>query len=427
MSNQYLTLLRSNVNYRRLFLASGVSLAGDWFNVIAVVTLLKEVNLHGASAIGAIFIIKQLPLLLVSPLAGVLADRFSRKTILIIADLARFFVVSALVLTPYFPSLWFVFGVLLLQACFSGFFEPARSAILPDVVKGVDLLNANALGAMLWSTTLIFGSALGGIVTEFMGWQAAILIDALSYAISAWAIWGIEYQNPRTFPAQSDKPGQHRSNAPFSIKADLRVLATYFRARSRVFVLSLIKGVYCIGGAMYLLLTVSGQDVYPLSGSGALGITILYLARGFGALTGPIVGRYLCGGDGRRMRQMIFFAFVQIAISYVAFGLSSNVAWACVAIFFGHAAGAIIWVFSTVLIQMEVDERVRGRVFGFELALFTLSSSLSTLFYGYAIDTGWFTARGACITMGLSWIVPALMWLAAMQLWTQKPVNNGKV
>ncbi len=419
MSNSYLTLLRSNVNYRRLFFASGVSLAGDWFNVIAVVTLLAELNLHGASAIGAIFIIKQLPLLFMSPLAGVVADRFSRKTIMMLADLARFVVVAGLIFAPFFPSLWFVFGLLILQACFSGFFEPARSAILPDVVPAQDLLTANALGAMLWSSTLIFGSALGGVATELLGWQAAVLVDALSYALSAWFVQGIAYSSPReTQQAQAAGAKPSKRSAISAVRSDLIVLLNYFKRRPKVFVLSLIKGVYCIGGAMYLLLTLSGQEVYPILGSGAIGISVLYLARGFGALSGPILARHLVSGKSERMRFLIFFSFLQIALSYLVFGLAPWPGLAYVAIFFGHMAGANIWVFSTVLIQMEVDERVRGRVFGFELALFTLTSSLSTLFYGYAIDIGWFGPQGASVVMGLSWIVPAAMWLAAMRLWS---------
>ena len=93
----YLALLRTNRNYRWLWLGTLVSFLGDWFNLIALYTLTLQLSPGGGElALGVVIIIKTLPLALASPLAGVLVDRVNRRRAMIGADLLRAVVVLGL-------------------------------------------------------------------------------------------------------------------------------------------------------------------------------------------------------------------------------------------------------------------------------------------------------------------------------------------
>src|SRR4030042_6645905 len=98
---------------------------------------------------------------LVSPLAGVVADRYNRKRILILADLARMCIVLGFLFVRTPDQVWLLYSLTALQLAFSGFFYPARNAMLPDVVSRADIGSANALSSATWSVMLALGAAMG--------------------------------------------------------------------------------------------------------------------------------------------------------------------------------------------------------------------------------------------------------------------------
>ena len=135
----YVELLTENRNFRRLYLARLVSLFGDWFNLLAALALLRAIGAESAGAFGGVLILKMLPSALLAPVAGVLADRFSRRALMMGADLLRAVIVAGMLSALWFPDPRLVYVLLGLQAAVSVFFEPARSAILPDIVRPEEL------------------------------------------------------------------------------------------------------------------------------------------------------------------------------------------------------------------------------------------------------------------------------------------------
>src|SRR5258708_654674 len=103
----YVELLRANRNFRRLWIGRVVSQLGDWFNSVALFTLLLSLTGSGR-AIGYVLIIKLLPAFFFGPLAGVAADRFNRKTVMIAADLARGVLVLGFLLVRTPAQVWLV-------------------------------------------------------------------------------------------------------------------------------------------------------------------------------------------------------------------------------------------------------------------------------------------------------------------------------
>ena len=189
--SSYGELWRGNANFRKLFMAQAVSLFGDWFNLFALLALLRAVGHESATSFALILVLKSLPVMVVTPIAGVVADRFSRRSILLICDLVRAGLVLSVLLVWWWPSTLFVYTVVAAQTMVSAFFIPARTALLPDLVTAEELTAANAMGAALWSTMMAFGSAFGGLITAWLGWEWAIAIDVVTYLVSGLFVLGI--------------------------------------------------------------------------------------------------------------------------------------------------------------------------------------------------------------------------------------------
>ncbi|HWP45329.1 MAG TPA: MFS transporter, partial [Blastocatellia bacterium] len=238
----YIDLVRSNQDFRRLWMGQAISELGDWFNSVALFTLL--LNLTGTSeAVGYILIIKLLPTFLIGPLAGVAADRFNRKMIMIGADLARGLMALGFLFIDRPEQVWLVYVITALQMVGTSFFEPARSAAIPRIVSRDQLISANALSGATWSATLALGAALGGIVTDALGRDAAFIIDSVSFFLSAAVI---------SFVRLPSLPG-HVAGARLSLAeatgaADLIEGARYLKSAPRVMALLLVKSGWGMGG-----------------------------------------------------------------------------------------------------------------------------------------------------------------------------------
>ena len=181
----YFELLQKNKPFRNLWFGQVVSELGDWLNSIAIYALILRLSDSGMAMAGAMMA-KLLPIVLVSPIAGVVVDRVSRKAVMIVSDLLRFIVVLGFLFVEDQSTLWFIYALVVIEISLSGFFEPARSAIIPSLVPREHLVTANALSGSTWSVMLAFGAALGGVIVSLFGIRVAIVIDASTLLISAW-------------------------------------------------------------------------------------------------------------------------------------------------------------------------------------------------------------------------------------------------
>src|SRR5690349_17230408 len=154
MLRSYLALLRTNRNFRLLWFAQIVSELGDWFYTLAVYHLLLELTGSRAQSVGLAVVLQVLPSTLIAPTAGVVNDRIRRKRVMIAADVARFFIVLAMLLVRSRGMVWLVYPLLFLESIGAGFFEPAHSSVVPNIVPGEQVLGANALSSITWSFCL---------------------------------------------------------------------------------------------------------------------------------------------------------------------------------------------------------------------------------------------------------------------------------
>jgi len=416
----YITLLRSNRNFRLLFVGQTVSQLGDWFNAVAVYALLLDLT-GSATAVAGMLIVQFLPVAVVGPLAGVVVDRVNRRRLMIAADVVRGCLVLGLLVVRRPDQIWIAYVVMALTVSGTAFFEPARTATIPNITTPDELLPANALSAATWSAMLAIGASVGGVVTAIAGRNVAFLVNAASFFVSALFIAATRYDaTPAPLPRAT-------GFAAVSGITDLIEGFRYVRRHSHVAALMCVKAGWGLAGGVLLLLTIFGQRVFPLGAGAAAGIGVLYGARGVGAGLGPIALRWILGQQSRRLRQTIAPAFFTVGVFYVALAGAPTLAVAAFCVLCAHFGGSILWVFSTVLLQLEVPDRFRGRVFAAELALVTLITAISSYWTGYQLDHAGRSPRTLAFVLGTLFCIPGILWLIIQSRWRDVPHDELSV
>lgn len=384
--NEYLDLLRRNANFRNLWLGSVVSQFGDWFNVLAAAELISRLTDSGI-ALSYLFLARFLPLFLFSPFAGILADRFNRKTIMVISDVLRGVTVLGFLLVRRPEDIWLFYLLTITQFTLSALFQPARSAVLPGIVERNQIVAANALDSLTWSTMLALGALVGGLVAAVFGAETAFVADAITFLVSAYFIARIVLP-PRAQEIQI--PGARRR---FAFLDGFR----YLLNEPFILGVALAKaGGSLVWGAINVLEITYANDLFPLPSTGRLAISdggtatlgLIYVASGIGTGLGPIFMRRWLGDAPRRLMLGISLGFLLLTGGLWWISQVAALPPLLVATVIRTLGTGTLWVFSAALLQTIVPDQYRGRVFSFEFAALTLTQSISTLAAGLLIDAG---------------------------------------
>jgi MFS family permease len=389
-----ISLLRRNPEFRRLYLASLISLGGDWFLIVALFGLVLELT-GQAVAVALTLAAQDLTYFLASPFAGVLADRLDRRRLMIAADLARAVLVLGFLLVRSEDAVWFLYVLLAAVAVFSAVFEPASVAAMPNLVDDRDLATANALSGSLWGTMLVVGAGLGGVVAAALGREAAIAIDSASFVISALLILRIRasFSEARVAHEQA------------SIRQDSVETVRYARKDHRVLALLGVKFGWGMAGGVLVVIPLLAYETFD---AGDIGLGLLMAARGIGALIGPFVGRAMLGPQDRRMFLAISVSLATFGVGYVLAGLAPTLVILLPIVTFAHLGGGATWTLSGYGLQRIVPDRIRGRIFAFDGMLVTLTFGISSILTGVLADA--FGAPTTAIVMGAVALVWAIAW-----------------
>src|SRR5216684_598086 len=409
----YAQLLRANRNFRRLWMAQIVSEIGDWFYTLSIYTLLLQLTGH-ASSVALALVLQVLPQTLIGPTAGVLNDRLRRKHVMIAADLVRFVIVLAMLLVRSRSMVWLVYPLLVAETIMAAFFEPARSAVIPNIAARGEVLIANTLSSATWSVNLLIGASVGGVVAAFFGRDAVFVLNALSFLASAILIGGMHFAEPH---AESAAPLKARDLVDFSpVLEGIRYVRNHRTLLPTVFA----KAGELMIGPSWVIFTVLGAHEFAVhwrhvdAARGAmLGMSILLGGRGLGALVGPLISARWAGRSDRRLQLGILFGYLVIALGYGSLGASRTVWLASACAMLAHMGGSTVWVFSTTLLQLHTDDRFRGRVFSADLGLSMLTIAAGAYACGRLLDWG-ISTRAVATGTGLLMLLPAVLWAWSM-------------
>ncbi|MCA9588692.1 MAG: MFS transporter [Myxococcales bacterium] len=400
MLGNVVDLIRTERAFRRVWFAQMVSEVGDWFQLVAIVSLFPTKE-DGGLLVAGIIITRYVAAALVSPLGGVLADRFPRGRVMILADLAR-----ALVALCF---LWVrspADAPLLLVLCFaieglSVVFEPARGAAIPQLVPFDKLYAANTLSGATWSAMLAVGAMIGGMVSAVLGRPTAFVLNAASFIISAALVASARVP---PLPREEGDDGEKASSPRGGYRDGLRFLA---KSPAQASLLLYKPGILLASGGMYVLVSVFADRVF--SGDPALVTGWLYGARGAGALVGPFIAARVLGSAGGALRRGLVLGMPFAMILFVAFSAAPTVPLAAVALLSANMSTSTIWVSSAQLVQTTVPNRVLGRVLSVELTLVTLALAGGAALAAGLLRYAHMPPRQVALTVALSLAVPSLL------------------
>src|SRR5215203_1813002 len=358
------SLLR-NARFLRLWIGQGTSFVGDAVSIIALVVLVVEIT-GSASAVGGALVARLLPTI-ASPLAGVLADRFDRRIVLVGSDLARAVLVLGLV---FARDLATIYVLVFLMGLARTVFNPTVRAAFPSVVGGGDLTRANALISGTFSVSETAGPALGGVLVATVGVEAAFLLDSATYLVSVAFLSRI----PLPRPQMEDDAGFARE-----LKAGFGYLAA-----SRV-PLAIVVGAFL---TVLTINTTIPAEVFLAKetfGAGDVGYGLLVSLWGGGMVLGSAMMAVL--GNRINLVPLYFLSIFVGASALVGTGLAPAFVFALGALTVEGAATGIDNVATDTILQKRVPEAFLGRVFSIRFLGYSAGEALAYPLGGLLVDS----------------------------------------
>ena len=342
-----LTPLRRHRSFRLLWFGQLVSNVGTQMRLVALpyqIYLLTGSPFH----VGLLGLFQAIPLISLPLLGGVLADRADRRRVLIATQsgLMASSLVLAIVTQLGSTELWILYALTAISASFSAFDQPARGALVPNLVERAELPAAIALNQMLYQTAAVVGPAVGGLVIAAYGVAAAYWIDAITFAAAIAA--AVALTAPKQVVA-----------LPQSVMESLVEGLTYVVRNRLLFSEMVIDLLAMFFGSARALMPFYAEQVFKV---GAQGLGLLFAAPGVGALIAVVTSGWV--SRVRRVGVAVIVAVCAWGLAIAAFGLMTEgmFALALVLVALAEAADVLSAIFRNVILQGAVREELRGRL-----------------------------------------------------------------
>ena len=310
--------------------------------------------------------VRVIPYIVLSVPAGIVADRYDRRLVLLVTDLARAacMVGMTFVLVTDGPIVALI-GLSILAACFSTFFYPAIGAYVPNLVKDERQLGpANSAWASLDNLGFVVGPVLGGILVALGGTTLAFVINALTFLVIAWILWGLP-PSANVAPATSDAAADEA--APAAAGDPAPAPAAEPLRRGPIAGLIVLRSVdYAIVGGVGMLTVIIATDVLT-AGEAATGY--LNAAIGIGGVTGAVVAGALA--LRRSLRRPMLLGAAVMAVGAAILGLATELVVAMAAIALVSGGHLVLEVTGATLLQRVTTDAVRGRAVGLMMTVDT--------------------------------------------------------
>jgi len=346
----------------RLLAGEFVSSIGDWLYLVALLVVVYQRS-NSAALLGVVGAARVLPYVLLSVPAGIVVDRFDRRMVLLVTDIARGTVMLGLAALVWFnASLVAIIALTLLAATFSTFFGPAIAAFLPSLARDESELGpANSAWASLDNLGFVIGPALAGVLIAVGGLTFAFLLNAVSFAVVAAVLWRLPSRGGLAASAASAAAEAEAAGASVAPKPGGMALWPKLRELRRplsgLAVINLVGGF--VFGGLGVLTVVIAIDVLQ-QGEAATGY--LNAAVGVGGLVGAI-------GSGvlvlrRRLGPPLVAGGLVLALGLIFLGSSGSLLPALLAMAVASAGDLVMEVVATTLFQRVVPDEIRGRAYG---------------------------------------------------------------
>ncbi len=384
---------------------------GNWFNFIAGLGLVRVVSNASAEVTTILLISRLVPFTLLAPLAGAFVDRWSRRKVMIATDLLRVVVALGFLLVRSPHDLWIAYLCTALLSGFAAFFEAAKNAAVPNITGERDLLAGNALMFSSRFLLMSVGAALGGWTSAHVGYQAAFVINAVSFLISAYSVWLVPEEQTRQAATTINHDVERKAHEGYW--TDIRDGWAYIINHRPVAAILGTNILWATGGGAYnLVVDRLGALVFAGGINPDSGVAALYFAAGLGLFVGMMMARRVGTYVELRGRTVGFIGWTLIAqgIFFAIVGVMPGLWLGCIAFFVCRVLlGAEFAVQETLLMRL-VPDNLRGRVSTTDRATEMLTWTFSTAIAGGSLQL--ISPRALTVVSGLLSGTSGILWLS---------------
>lgn len=391
--------LRKYPDFRVLWAGNVGTMLGQWVQFAAQGYLVFHLT-HSPFQVGAVGFTAGLSSVAASPFAGLITDRVSRRSVLVVVTLASAIIavlLAGLIVTDIIEA-WMLYPIALVEGITAAIGQPARQVMVYDVVENEDLANAVAVNSLGSNTMRIVGPSLAGALIGTAGIESAFAVQAVAYLFSVYATSRIRTR------------GEPSGVSSASILASLADGIAYARRNHDVWLLVVMSGLPSLLVYPYVqYIPVFAEDVLH---TGSLGFGFLASAVGYGSIVGAILAANLT--DMRRRGHILIWTTFIYMVLVTAFALSNVYALSFSFLVIAGIANSTYLMLNQVMIQLVVDDEYRGRV----MSLYVMVNGVtpfSALLMGALIDAYGAQVTVACFT-GLAAAIVLLMGLTSKRL-----------
>ncbi|MFE6846335.1 MFS transporter [Streptomyces sp. NPDC057686] len=387
-----LTPLRTSPDYRRLWVGSTISWMGQAMTALAISLQVYDIT-RSSFAVGLVGLFSLVPLVVFGLYGGAIADTVDRRKLGLYSSLgltALSIALAGAALLDY-HRVWLLYAVVALQAVCGALNGPARSAMIPRLLPPEQLPAANALNSVTMTSGTMIGPVLGGLIVGWWGYQAAYLIDAVTFCAALYAVWRL----PAMLP---EREGGKRGRA--SVLDGLRFLGTRPNIRMTFF------------SDMAAMVLAQPKALFPAIavlwyGGDAKTVGLLVAAPAVGALLGGLFSGWQ--GRIRRHGLAILISVAAWGLAIAVFGLTRNLWLGLLFLALAGCADTVSMVFRSTMMQAATPDEMRGRLQGVFIVVVAGGPRLGDFLAGTVADR---TSPTVAITGGGLGCVLVLLLLA---------------
>lgn len=378
-------------NFRIYWLGMFISLIGTWLQNVALSWLVFELT-QSAFLLGVVGFLSSIPIFFLSLLGGVVADRVSRRNIMILTQALFMGLAFILALFTQFKLITVsqIMAFALLNGVIMAFDAPARQALVAELVGKAHLMNAIALNSASFNSARIIGPALAGIFVAAIGMSGCFYLNGISFLAVLVALLGIKIEG-----GAKVKPRGH-------LRQDFIDGLKFIKHNPLILMLLSMAGMISLFGISYvILMPVFAADILR---SGVNGLAMLMSSAGLGALAAALWLARL--GDFRRKGRLLILSSLLFSLFLVIFALSKVFVISLIALVFTGGFGIMSVSIVNTILQVTVPDEFRGRVMSAFMFTFAGALPFGNLIAGTAAH-----AIGVALTVAISGVICGLFFL----------------
>ncbi|BAF72659.1 MFS transporter [Sulfurovum sp. NBC37-1] len=352
----------------RLSLIQLISYFGTWFSQVAIFSMLV---FFGADemTIALTAAMAMLPAVVLAPLIGIVIDRVDFKKLMLAMLLVEIAATLCFIFIDSLAFVWVLMILIFLRSAAASLLFSAEMALFPKLLKGQMLKNTNEIHSIIWSFTYASGMAVGGIVTYYIGFDAAFVTDALLYSVAVLLLLGLRLKLEKS---------THVSSVPKMLKEGF----TYLKSERKLIHLIVLHA--SVGLTSFdALITLLADFRYKEFIAVPLAIGMMNATRALGLMIGPFfIGKIIS-------KENLHWFFLLQGTAIVLWSLlEQHFYLALIGLFVTGFFITILWSYTYLLIQEATEPKYMGRVISYNDMVFMLTNVATALFIGSASKWG---------------------------------------